>query len=216
MRPPSGYNWGGFSDAEADAIAARAKVEFDATAQDALLARLHARIVDQAMWLWVVHDLNPRALGRRCRAIVEAQSWFQDLTPVRVGVNAMHLYVLRRLLYTIPIIIGVSLVCFSFIHLAPGDPISAVLPENASAEVMAQIKAAYGFDKPLPMQYLIWLRNVLQGDFGTSIMTRRPVRARLRRPSPTPRCSRVSAICVELRARHHALGLLAGLHARSA
>ena len=87
----------------------------------------------------------------------------------------MHLYILRRLLYTIPIIIGVSLVCFSFIHLAPGDPISAVLPENASAEVVAQIKAAYGFDKPLPIQYLKWFSNVLRGDFGLSIMTRRPV-----------------------------------------
>ena len=58
-------------------------------------------------------------------------------------------YVLRRLLYTAPIVVGVSLVCFSFIHLAPGDPISAVLPENASAAVVAQIKAAYGFDRPL-------------------------------------------------------------------
>jgi peptide/nickel transport system permease protein len=87
----------------------------------------------------------------------------------------MHLYVLRRLLYTIPIIVGVTLVCFSFIHLAPGDPISAVLPENASAAVVAEIRKAYGFDKPLPVQYLIWLGNVVSGDFGTSIMTRRPV-----------------------------------------
>ena len=87
----------------------------------------------------------------------------------------MHLYILRRLLYTLPIIIGVTFVCFSFIHLAPGDPISAVLPENASAEVMAEIKAAYGFDQPLPVQYMKWLWHVMSGDFGTSIMTRRPV-----------------------------------------
>jgi len=89
----------------------------------------------------------------------------------------MFAYILRRLLYTAPIVVGVSLVCFSFIHLAPGDPISAVLPENASAALVAQIKAAYGFDKPLPIQYLMWLRNVLDGDFGTSIMTQRPVTA---------------------------------------
>jgi peptide/nickel transport system permease protein len=89
----------------------------------------------------------------------------------------MFAYVLRRLLYTAPIVIGVSLVCFSFIHLAPGDPISAVLPENASADLVAQIKAAYGFDKPLPIQYLMWLRNIVSGDFGTSIMTQRPVAA---------------------------------------
>ena len=58
----------------------------------------------------------------------------------------MHLYILRRLIYTVPIILGVTLVCFSFIHLAPGDPISAVLPENASADVVREIKAAYGFE----------------------------------------------------------------------
>ena len=87
----------------------------------------------------------------------------------------MYLYVLRRLLYTLPILVGVTLICFSFIHLAPGDPINAVLPENASADVVAQVKAAYGFDKPLPVQYLMWFANVLTGDFGLSIMTRRPV-----------------------------------------
>src|SRR4030081_746355 len=87
----------------------------------------------------------------------------------------MHFYVLRRLLYTLPIILGVTVVCFSFIHLAPGDPISAVLPENAPAQVVAEIKAAYGFDRRLPVQYLKWLSRVAGGDFGTSIMTQRPV-----------------------------------------
>ena len=84
-RPPGGYNWGGFSDPVADGIAARAKVEFDPAKQDALLAELHARLVDQAMWIWVVHDLNPRALGPKVKGYVEAQSWIQDLTPVWVG-----------------------------------------------------------------------------------------------------------------------------------
>jgi len=87
----------------------------------------------------------------------------------------MHLYILHRLLYTLPIIVGVTVVCFSFIHLAPGDPISAVLPENASPQVVAEIKAAYGFDQPLPVQYLKWLGHVVEGDFGTSIMTHRSV-----------------------------------------
>src|SRR5271155_5452138 len=87
----------------------------------------------------------------------------------------MHLYILRRLLYTLPIIVGVTVVCFSFIHLAPGDPISAVLPENASAQLVAEIKQAYGFDRPLPLQYLKWLARAAEGDFGPSIMTPRPV-----------------------------------------
>jgi ABC-type transport system substrate-binding protein len=85
MRPPGGYNWGGYSDPKADALAAAAKVEFDKAKQDALLAQLHTYIVDQAMWIWVVHDLNPRALGPKVTGYVEAQSWFQDLTPVHPG-----------------------------------------------------------------------------------------------------------------------------------
>lgn len=87
----------------------------------------------------------------------------------------MLLYLLRRILYTLPIAIGVSIVCFALIHLAPGDPLSAVIPEGASSEVIAQIKTAYGFDQPLPIQYVNWIWRAVQGDFGMSIMTRRPV-----------------------------------------
>ena len=87
----------------------------------------------------------------------------------------MLLYLLRRIVYTLPIAIGVSIVCFALIHLAPGDPLSAVIPEGASREVVAQIKTAYGFDRPLPVQYLQWVWRALNGDFGVSIMTRRPV-----------------------------------------
>lgn len=87
----------------------------------------------------------------------------------------MLVYVLRRVLYTIPTAIGVSIVCFLLIHLAPGDPLSAVLPEGAPPETIAQIRTAYGFDQPLPIQYLKWLSHVITGDFGMSITTRRPV-----------------------------------------
>lgn len=87
----------------------------------------------------------------------------------------MFTYILRRVLYTIPIALGVSLVCFMLIHLAPGDPLNAILPDNASQEVIANIKAAYGFDKPLPVQYGMWLKRVVTGDFGLSIQSRRPV-----------------------------------------
>ena len=84
LRPPRGYNWGGFNDPEADRLARAAAVEFDPAKQDQLLGQLHSRIVDQAMWIWVVHDLNPRALGPKVKGFVQAQSWFQDLTPVYV------------------------------------------------------------------------------------------------------------------------------------
>ncbi len=85
MSPPAGYNWGGYSDKVADDLCQKAKLAFDPAEQDKILAQLHSYIVDQAMWIWVVHDLNPRALGPKVQGYVEAQSWFQDLTPVHVG-----------------------------------------------------------------------------------------------------------------------------------
>ena len=82
MVPPRGIDWGSFKDDEVDALAEAASVEFDLAKQDALLAKLHARVVDQAMWCFVVHDLNPRALSPGLKGFVQAQSWLQDLTPV--------------------------------------------------------------------------------------------------------------------------------------
>jgi peptide/nickel transport system permease protein len=87
----------------------------------------------------------------------------------------MLLYVLRRVAAIIPILFGVTVICFSFVHLAPGDPAIAVMPENATPEMAATIRAMYGFDQPLPIQYLKWLGEVLSGNFGASIMTGRPV-----------------------------------------
>jgi peptide/nickel transport system permease protein len=82
---------------------------------------------------------------------------------------------LRRLMYAVPIAFGVSVVCFSLVYLAPGDPLQTILPSDASADTIAMVKAAYGFDQPLPIQFLKWLGHVLVGDFGQSIATRRPV-----------------------------------------
>ena len=82
---------------------------------------------------------------------------------------------IRRVLYALPIAFGVSIVCLSLVYLAPGDPLQTILPSDASAETIALVKAAYGFDQPLPIQFLKWLGRVLVGDFGESIATRRPV-----------------------------------------
>jgi len=87
----------------------------------------------------------------------------------------MTAYILRRLLYAIPIALGVSIVCFALVYIAPGDPLQTILPEDASAETIEMVKKAYGFDKPVPVQYAIWLGKVLTGDFGQSIATGRPV-----------------------------------------
>ena len=87
----------------------------------------------------------------------------------------MLLYALRRLIYLVPVAFGVSLLVFALVHLAPGDPISAIVPPDAPKEVVDKLKEYYGFDKPLPIQYLRWLGVTLTGDFGTSIGTGRPV-----------------------------------------
>jgi peptide/nickel transport system substrate-binding protein len=82
--PPLGINWGWFKDDVADSLCAAIAIAFEPEEQTALMAKLHARIVDQAMWCFVVHDLNPRALSPRVKGFVQAQSWQQDLTRVEL------------------------------------------------------------------------------------------------------------------------------------
>lgn len=71
--------------------------------------------------------------------------------------------------------LGVALVCFALVHLAPGDPLVSVLPPDASAELAARIRTLYGFDRSYPEQFVSWLWRAVQGDLGTSIATGRPV-----------------------------------------
>lgn len=87
----------------------------------------------------------------------------------------MLLFVARRLLHAIPILIGVSLVVFALVHIVPGNAIDLLLPADAAPDVIAQMKAAYGFDQPLPIQYLFWLSHAVRGDFGVSIFNATPV-----------------------------------------
>jgi peptide/nickel transport system permease protein len=87
----------------------------------------------------------------------------------------MWRYVARRLVLAIPTLLGASIIVFAMVHLAPGDPIAAVLPVDASKEQIEEIRKSYGFDKPLPVQYLKWLGRVATGDLGKSIATRRAV-----------------------------------------
>src|SRR6478752_2884652 len=87
----------------------------------------------------------------------------------------MLLFVVRRLFQAIPILLGVSLVVFGLVHIVPGNPIDMLMPPEASPEVIAQMKAAFGFDKPLYIQYLLWLARALQGNFGVSVFNASPV-----------------------------------------
>lgn len=82
--PPRGFDWGAYSNPEVDALADKARLAFDPAEQDAILGQLHAKVVDDAAWIYVVHDLNPRALAPNVKGFVQAQDWYQDLTPVYV------------------------------------------------------------------------------------------------------------------------------------
>ena len=84
-------------------------------------------------------------------------------------------YLLRRLIYTLPIMLGVALVCFALVHLAPGDPLVSILPPDASVELQNQLRTLYGFDRSLPEQFVVWVWRALQGDLGTSIASNRAV-----------------------------------------
>jgi peptide/nickel transport system permease protein len=92
----------------------------------------------------------------------------------------MLIYIAKRLLYTLPVALGVSIVCFMLVHIAPGDPLTSVLPPDASAQLQNEMRRLYGFDRPLPVQYGLWLLKTVQGDLGTSIATGRAVATELR------------------------------------
>ena len=82
---------------------------------------------------------------------------------------------LRRTLLAIPMLICVSAVVFGILRLLPADPVAMSLPPGASAADYEKLKQAFGFDRPLPVQYAIWLGKLAQGDLGGSIFFRRPV-----------------------------------------
>jgi peptide/nickel transport system permease protein len=91
------------------------------------------------------------------------------------------IYIVRRIVYVIPILVSVALLCFMLVHITPGDPLVAVLPADASQELADQMRAAYGFDRPLPVQFGLWLWRAVNGDLGNSIATGRPVLAEVLR-----------------------------------
>jgi peptide/nickel transport system permease protein len=89
-------------------------------------------------------------------------------------------YIVRRLLFGIPTLLGVTIIVFSLLHLSPGDPVSAMVPADAPQELVDMIRRQMGLDQPLPVQYWRWLRRVVQGDLGNSLATRRPVLGEIR------------------------------------
>ncbi|OJX39871.1 MAG: peptide ABC transporter permease [Chloroflexi bacterium 44-23] len=84
-------------------------------------------------------------------------------------------YTFRRLLMAIPVLIGILVITFALARMIPGEPCKAMLGEKATAEVCARFNVKYGFDKPITTQFGIYMKNILQGDFGDSIRFSRPV-----------------------------------------
>lgn len=87
----------------------------------------------------------------------------------------MWYFAARRLLLAVPIALGVTVICFGLVYLAPGDPVQTLLPPDATQADVAYLKKAYGLDQPIPVQYAKWLARAFSGDLGTSIQTNRPV-----------------------------------------
>jgi peptide/nickel transport system permease protein len=84
-------------------------------------------------------------------------------------------FIVRRVLSAIPVLFGLSIVLFVFVHLLPGDPATALLGQHATPEITARIRAQLGLDKPLYEQYLNYMIQLAHGDFGTSILDNRPI-----------------------------------------
>jgi peptide/nickel transport system permease protein len=80
-------------------------------------------------------------------------------------------FVLRRLTLMIPVLIGLSILLFVWVRALPGDPARSLLGERATPEGLDRVTEAYGFDEPLLEQYLLYVKTLLQGDFGASIQT---------------------------------------------
>ena len=87
----------------------------------------------------------------------------------------MHVYVLKRVLAVVPVLLGLTVIVFAIMALIPGDPAIAILGSYATPENVARLNRDLGLDKPLVQQYFIWLENLLRGDFGRSYSLNRPV-----------------------------------------
>ena len=87
----------------------------------------------------------------------------------------MHRYLIRRLLLTIPVLLGVATLVFSLIHFIPGDPAQAMLGEGAAPEDVAQLRTRLGLDRPLIVQYGSFLKGLARGDLGVSLRNDQPV-----------------------------------------
>jgi len=115
-------------------------------------------------------------------------------------------YAVRRSLTIVPVLLGVSILVFSFIHLIPGDPALTMLGERATPEKVAEVRARLGLDRPIWQQYVLYVGHALRGDLGVSIVRGDPVASDLLRRFPATVELAVAAIVVAI-----ALGIPIGV-----
>src|SRR5207247_380608 len=112
--------------------------------------------------------------------------------------EAVRRYAVQRSLTVIPVLLGVSVLVFSFIHLIPGDPALTMLGERATPEKIAEVKKRLGLDRPIYEQYLIYAGKIMRGDLGVSIVRGEPVTTDLLRRFPATVELAASAIVLAL------------------
>ena len=109
-------------------------------------------------------------------SISEAASWHRFISELKED-YAMTRYIIRRLLYMIPVVLLITIIVFWLLKLAPGDPVDMMLagmPDVTEADI-ARIKAVYGYDRPIVEQYVRWLAQTIQGNLGYSRLYQRPI-----------------------------------------
>ncbi|SCY86801.1 ABC-type transport system, substrate-binding protein [Rhizobium sp. NFACC06-2] len=84
LAPPNGTNWGFYCDPDMDALFSQVRTTFDAAEQDKVLQKIHEKYVDDALFLMVTHDVNPRAMSTKVKGFVQAQNWFQDFSTISI------------------------------------------------------------------------------------------------------------------------------------
>jgi len=116
----------------------------------------------------------------------------------------MRAFLTRRLLLLVPTLLGVTLATFLMLHLTPGDPVTIMLGEFASASDVARLRAELGLDRPIVVQYFKFLGRAVRGDLGSSIRSRRPVQEEIAERLPPTMvlalAAQVLAVCAGITA----------------
>src|SRR5919202_6012748 len=111
----------------------------------------------------------------------------------------MGRFIARRVIQAIPTFFGITLLSFTILRLAPGDPVLILFGGgNLRADEIAALRSAYGLDQPIPIQYVRWLGHVLTGDFGQSFLYKRPVLEMIQASLPNTLVLAVLALLVTI------------------